>query len=167
MKAKTVYGSLNVLRPKSQSEILDAIQKEYRYKDLQLALKFLPTLDKFFQSFVYKKYMWNGKGRFVDYDSSEYQEIDLTEEAKKIISQAIGGLNGKLHVAHTTAGLKHGIISFMYRVKEFRGDHYSQSPNKNIFRYFYRGNDFGYVGDTSGIGIFIIPEDFIKNFFGK
>lgn len=127
------------------------------------------ALDLFLES-IRNKYSFNKLKE--DLRNYKNNEIDkMGENVKNYILSQTSKIktNKSLKIIITFGGIRDSLTSCLYhfnRIKVIDKD-MTITRKFNLINYTYIGEDYCYFGNTTGLGIFIIPEDFIDKIYNK
>jgi len=178
----------DVLKPKDPQSIMSHFKQKYNFNVLQTEFLTYPYLDEYFKDFYFEKdlYVKNTKWskyatQGADYLQSrslprDYQTIDITKEAKETIIQSTKNIKTKkplkaLQFNWANFGDLDSLRRFFndMNIKNgVNGDNplWKHMGDNDAFKWIYEGKEYSYLGNSDGFALFIVPDDFIKKFFG-
>ena len=174
-------GLSNVLKPKDYQSIMSHFKKKYNFNVLQTEFLTYPYLDEYFKDFSFEKDLWVEDPKWSKYAvPSEtvggYQTIDITKEAKETIIESTKNIKTKrplkvLQFNWANFGDLDSLRRFFndLNIKNgVRGDNplWKHMGDNDVFKWIYEGEEYSYLGNSDGFALFIVPDDFIKKFFG-
>jgi len=168
----------DILKPKSKEEILKNLKKAYNYNELnELIFELSTYLETYLKHFSFTKHLWLKDSKWKNnriirrsiYGDSNYGDVDVTKEAKLDIIDACKNIKNKkrLKAIQLNFGGMDLLTRFFAKIGLFKNKNsYDKDLSDNKpFKWIYRGEDYAYLGNPDGFALFIVPEDFLENFF--
>lgn len=176
----------DVLKPKDPQSIMSHFKQKYNFNVLQTEFLTYPYLDEYFKDFYFERDLYVKDPKWSKYATPDYlqskslpggyQTIDITKEAKETIIESTKNIKTKrplkalqfnwanfgdldsLRRFFNDLNLKNGV----------RGDNplWKHFGDNDAFKWAYYGEEYSYLGNSDGFALFIVPDDFIKKFFG-
>lgn len=179
----------DVLKPKDPQSIMSHFKQKYNFNILQTEFLTYPYLDEYFKDFYFEKDLYVKDTKWskyatqgADYLQSRslprgYQTIDITKEAKETIIESTKNIKTKrplkaLQFNWANFGDLDSLRRFFNDVNIKNGVNGNDNPlwkhmgDNDAFKWIYEGKEYSYLGDSDGFALFIVPDDFIKKFFG-
>jgi len=179
----------DVLKPKDPEHIMSIIKEKFNPYQLQTEFLTYPYIDEYFKDFYFEKDLWVKDPKWSKYAQQHnplqsrtmppnYQTIDITKEAKERILESTQNIKSKrpiraLQFNWASWGNLDSIQRFMRELNIINGvNSIEENPkwkhfgDNDAFKWAYYGEDYSFVGNSDGFALFLVPDDFIKRFFG-